>query len=110
MKRIRAAKFMAIVLATAVSVLSPLTAPAMTRSTLYSSPPYVSPQANQTIEGFWQGTLDTGAIKLRLAMKFTRTPEGTFKGLLDSLDQGANDIPMGLVTFQNGALHAEMNG
>jgi len=37
-----------------------------------------------------------------------RTADGKLKGLLDSLDQGANDIPMSVVTFQNGALHVEM--
>ncbi len=63
---------------------------------------------SQSVEGFWQGALDTGAFKLRLVMKFSRTPDGKLKGLLDSLDQGANDIPMDVVTFQNGALHVEM--
>jgi pimeloyl-ACP methyl ester carboxylesterase len=63
---------------------------------------------SQGIEGFWAGALDTGAIKLRLVMKFSRTPDGKLKGTLDSLDQGANDIPMSVVTFQNGALHVEM--
>jgi uncharacterized protein len=63
---------------------------------------------SQSVEGFWAGALDTGAFKLRIVMKFSRTPDGELKGLLDSLDQGANDIPMSVVTFQNGALHVEM--
>ena len=63
---------------------------------------------SQSVEGFWAGALDTGAFKLRLVMKFSRTADGKLKGLLDSLDQGANDIPMSVVTFQNGALHVEM--
>jgi pimeloyl-ACP methyl ester carboxylesterase len=67
-----------------------------------------SPQANQNIEGFWQGTLDAGAVKLRLLMKFLRNAEGKLVGLLDSLDQGANDIPMNIVTFEGGSLHVEM--
>ena len=45
--------------------------------------------------------------KRRLVMKFSRTPDGKLTGLLDSLDQRANDILMSLVTFQNGALHVE---
>src|SRR5512132_3562303 len=65
-------------------------------------------QAGQSLEGFWQGALDAGVFKLRLLMKFSRTPEGKLKGLLDSLDQGANDIPMEIVDFQNGSLHVEM--
>jgi uncharacterized protein len=63
---------------------------------------------SQSVEGFWAGALDTGVFKLRLVMKFSRTPDGKLKGLLDSLDQGAKDIPMDVVTFQNGALHVEM--
>lgn len=65
-------------------------------------------QAGQSIEGFWQGALDAGAVKLRLLMKFSRTPDGKLKGLLDSLDQGVNDIPMETVSFQDGSLHLEM--
>jgi pimeloyl-ACP methyl ester carboxylesterase len=63
---------------------------------------------SQSVEGFWAGALDTGAFKLRLVMKFSRTPDGTLKGSVDSIDQGANDIPISLVTLQNGALHVEM--
>jgi len=63
---------------------------------------------SQSVEGFWAGALDAGTFKLRLVMKFSRTPDGKLKGSLDSLDQGANDIPMSVVTFQNGALHVEM--
>src|SRR5213594_1958484 len=65
-------------------------------------------QSNQSIEGIWQGALDAGAFKLRLLMKFSHTADGKLKGLLDSLDQGASDIPMDVVTFQNGVLHVEL--
>ena len=63
---------------------------------------------SQSVEGFWAGALDAGAFKLRLVMKFSHTPDGKLKGTLDSVDQGAHDIPMDVVTFQNGALHVEM--
>ena len=65
-------------------------------------------QTGRSIEGFWQGALDAGVIKLRLLMKFSRTPDGKLKGLLDSLDQGVNDIPMDTVSFQDGSLHLEI--
>lgn len=67
-----------------------------------------SQQSGPGIEGFWQGALDTGSFKLRLVMKFSRTPDGKLKGSLDSLDQGATDIPMDIVSFQAGVLHLEM--
>ena len=68
----------------------------------------ITKQSSQSIEGVWSGALDTGTFKLRLVMKLSRKADGKLTGLLDSLDQGANDIPMSLVTFQNGALHVEM--
>ena len=44
--------------------------------------------------GFWQGTLDTGAIQLRVVFKIKAKPDGGLTGTLDSLDQGAKDIPL----------------
>lgn len=65
-------------------------------------------QAPSTVEGFWQGALSAGVFKLRLVMKFSRKADGNLTGTLDSLDQGVNDIPMSVVTFQDGKLHVEM--
>jgi len=68
-----------------------------------------SQQSNPGVEGFWQGALDAGSFKLRLVMKFSRTPDGKLKGLLDSLDQGVNDIPMDTVSFQDGVLFGHLS-
>lgn len=67
-----------------------------------------TPQSPPTAEGVWQGAIEAGGIKLRLVMKISRKPDGKWTGTLDSLDQGVNDIPMSLVTFQDGKLHIEM--
>ena len=56
------------------------------------------------VEGFWEGTLKVGAIELRLIFTLERKPDGTLAGTLDSPDQGAKDIPIEEVTFQNGAV------
>jgi uncharacterized protein len=40
-------------------------------------------------EGAWQGTLDAGGTKLRLALTITKSDAGVYAGKLDSLDQGA---------------------
>ena len=53
----------------------------------------------QTVAGDWQGTLNAGAVSLRIALHITADPDGTFKGTLDSLDQGARGIPLGAVTI-----------
>jgi murein DD-endopeptidase MepM/ murein hydrolase activator NlpD len=46
------------------------------------------------LAGDWEGTLDTGAGKLRLAMHITRADDGLHLGKLVSLDQGNSEIPL----------------
>src|SRR5262245_3907548 len=48
--------------------------------------------------GFWYGLLKLGAIELRLGVSITAQSDGSLSGVLDSLDQGAKDIPMDKVT------------
>ncbi len=45
------------------------------------------------VTGNWLGTLDTGMAKLRLSFKISRAADGGLTAKLDSLDQGARDIP-----------------
>ncbi len=47
------------------------------------------------LAGDWEGTLDTGAGKLRLALHITRTTDGIYLGKVVSLDQGNAEIPLG---------------
>lgn len=53
-------------------------------------------QAANSIVGTWQGVLDVGVAKLRLALKIKETG-GKLSATIDSLDQGANDIPVSLI-------------
>jgi hypothetical protein len=48
--------------------------------------------------GEWEGTLVAGA-KLRLLFKIAESPEGGLLGSLDSLDQGASDIPITAISY-----------
>jgi murein DD-endopeptidase MepM/ murein hydrolase activator NlpD len=57
-------------------------------------------------EGSWQGTLDAGQ-KLRLALTLTKNPDGTYSGLLDSLDQGST-IPIDVVTVTGDSVRLEL--
>ncbi len=59
-----------------------------------------SPGAVPDIRGYWKGTLDVQGTKLRLALKIGRAANGTFSGTMDSLDQGAREIPITTVTFK----------
>ena len=65
---------------------------------------------HHSIEGFWQGTLNTGAIPLRLVFKIHKKPDGTLTGTLDSIDQGAKDIPTTRVNWTNPELQLEWQG
>jgi pimeloyl-ACP methyl ester carboxylesterase len=67
-----------------------------------------SAAASQNLEGTWEGALDVGAMKLRLALKVTRAADGALAAKLDSLDQGANDLPVDVITLKEGSVHFEM--
>lgn len=59
----------------------------------------------QNIVGDWQGTLDTGQGQLRLALHVSKAEDGSFKATLDSIDQGANGIPVSSVTLKGARLN-----
>ena len=58
-------------------------------------------------EGLWQGTLDAGGTKLRLALTITKSDTGAYSGKLDSLDQGAS-IPIDTITVNGDAVRLEI--
>jgi uncharacterized protein len=64
--------------------------------------------ATNDVIGNWQGTLDTGAAKLRLVFKISRAADGGLSAKLDSLDQGARDIPVDTVSVSNKVLRMEV--
>ena len=57
-------------------------------------------------EGSWQGTLDAGGTKLRLALTITKSDAGVYAGKLDSLDQGAA-IPIDTIAVNGDAVRWE---
>jgi hypothetical protein len=61
------------------------------------------------ITGNWLGTLDAGSAKLRLLFKITQTAAGALTAKLDSLDQGARDIPVSSVTLKDNTVRLEVN-
>ena len=50
-----------------------------------------------TMQGDWQGTLHINGVPLRLVVKIFKT-NGTFVATMDSIDQGADNIPIPKVT------------
>lgn len=58
-------------------------------------------------EGSWQGTLEAGGSKLRLALTVTKSDAGAYAGKVDSLDQGAT-IPIDTITVNSDAVRLEL--
>src|SRR6202050_3461313 len=58
----------------------------------------------QDIAGDWQGTLNTGAGELRLVLHITKGADGALKATLDSVDQGANGIPVSSISLKSSTL------
>jgi pimeloyl-ACP methyl ester carboxylesterase len=56
------------------------------------------------IAGSWEGTLETPSGKLRLRIHVARQPDGALSAKMDSVDQGANGIPITTISFAEGAL------
>ena len=55
----------------------------------------------QTVAGEWQGALRAGAQSLRVAVHIEADADGTFRGTLDSLDQGARGIPLNAIAVND---------
>jgi hypothetical protein len=63
-----------------------------------------SVSAAQDITGDWQGTIRTGMGELRLVLHVAKNPDGIFKALIDSPDQGAPGVPIDSITFEGNKL------
>ena len=61
------------------------------------------------IDGDWMGTLDAGAVKLRVAFHITNTGDG-LTATMDSIDQGTSGIPVTKVTRNESSLKMELKG
>ena len=66
------------------------------------------PSNNEIIEGAWQGILKVSGTELRIVFKLSQGPEGILTATMDSPDQGAKDIPIDEVIFENGNLRLEI--
>jgi hypothetical protein len=62
------------------------------------------------LQGYWKGTLDTREAQLRVAFKISEPTKGTFAGVLDSLDQGARNIPLTTIAYTKPAVKIDVAG
>src|SRR5204862_4602021 len=63
----------------------------------------------QDITGDWNGTLKPGGGELRLVLHITKNADGSLKATLDSIDQGANGIPVSAITLKDSKLNLTVN-
>ena len=69
-----------------------------------------SKQAARRLTGVWNGTLAAGGASFRLKVKIAKTASGAATGIIQSLDQGAKDIPLSGIACQEGAVRFEARG
>lgn len=67
-----------------------------------------SAAATNDVAGNWNGTLEVGSIKLRVVFKISKGTDGLLKAKMDSIDQGARDIPVDAVTVKDKTLRMEV--
>jgi CubicO group peptidase (beta-lactamase class C family) len=61
--------------------------------------------AQTTIAGDWNGVLSAGSAQLHLVLHITEAKDGTLSATLDSVDQGANGIPVSQITLKDSKLN-----
>jgi hypothetical protein len=54
----------------------------------------VNGQVSKSIEGIWLGTLKIQATELRLGITISAADDGTYRGVLNSIDQGGVEVPL----------------
>src|SRR5438093_9761022 len=60
------------------------------------------------LAGFWEGSLQVREIQLRLVLKISKTPDGSYVATMDSVDQGSRDIPVTSITITNPVVRVEI--
>jgi pimeloyl-ACP methyl ester carboxylesterase len=60
------------------------------------------------LDGTWLGTLDTGAIKLRVVFHIDHAPDGALHATLDSPDQGVTGLPVATASYEAATLRLEL--
>jgi serine-type D-Ala-D-Ala carboxypeptidase/endopeptidase len=59
------------------------------------------------IEGYWQATLGSGPGKLRVLVSISKSPDGSFKGTLQSVDQDAT-FAISNISLNENTVHFEL--
>jgi pimeloyl-ACP methyl ester carboxylesterase len=66
------------------------------------------PDAVATVEGVWQGALETKGLRFRLQLRIAHDAKGQLVATLDSIDQGISALPAANVTEIASAIHFDL--
>lgn len=64
---------------------------------------------NSAVTGDWQGALNAGGVTLHLVLHLRADSSGALTGTLDSVDQGANGIPITKAELKDGKLALDLD-
>src|SRR5215467_13784105 len=63
----------------------------------------------QDVTGDWHGTLNANGAELRLVLHISKNADGRLKATLDSVDQGANGIPVTSAMLKDSTLSLKVD-
>jgi CubicO group peptidase (beta-lactamase class C family) len=66
-------------------------------------------RAQSQVAGDWLGTLNAGGTQLHLVLHIATAKDGGLTATLDSVDQGANDIPVSTISLKDSKLSLTVN-
>jgi CubicO group peptidase (beta-lactamase class C family) len=64
---------------------------------------------SRDLEGTWQGILDVGLVKFRVALEVKVDSRKKPRVLFDNIDDGRYDLPLQVLSIKSGALKARLN-
>jgi hypothetical protein len=70
--------------------------------------PAASSALSQEFEGNWEGAIVAGGNSLRVVMKLSRAADGSAAGIMVSVDQGGQQIPISTVTVKDKQLQLDV--
>jgi len=91
-----------------VTFVAPGVAPLAALATTPQASVSVSQAGDADLVGYWQGVLEFSGLELRIVFRVARDDDGTLTALMDSPDQGASDVPVDSVAFENGEVRFEV--
>jgi hypothetical protein len=69
-----------------------------------------APRTGSDLQGYWKGRLLAGQAELRVAVKISDPGNGSLAAAFDSIDQGANNIPVSAIDYTKPTLNFDVEG